>query len=417
MNTDIAIIGNGCAALSAVEAIRQSGYRGGIDIFSDSVWQPYNPMLTTYYLSGKIPFEQLFPASEYSAFFEKNEAGVHLNSRVIALNAQEKTLTDASNRIVRFSQCLIASGASPFVPPMEGADAPNVFTMRTAEDALRVKRYVETHEIRSALVVGASMVGIKVCEYFAHNGVDCCLADGADRIFPLSTHPNCAALLEEIVKNNGVRLRFNGAISKILHERDNSYAYFSNSDTPECADIVILSIGVRPNLSFVDRTQLEVDRGIIIDKGMRTSQKGIFAAGDCTQGYDVDLKANRIVGLLQNARMQGRTAGRNLAGGNDTYCGSTPHNITYFMDTDFIGIGDPGAEGEVFERTLTGGRYIRIVRESGRILCVNLINMKEISGVLKNLFFKMLDVDVGDNRAAFDYEEFVDCLITKYMYR
>jgi 3-phenylpropionate/trans-cinnamate dioxygenase ferredoxin reductase subunit len=416
INTNVAIIGNGCATISAIEALRTNGFNGKIDVLSDSIWQAYNPMLTTYYLSNKIPFESFFMSNGYSDFYSKNEVSVSLNSKITKLDTQEKVMIDNLGREIYFEKCLIASGASPFVPAFEGHDSKNVFVVRTIEDILKIKEYISAHTIKQALVVGASMVGIKVAEFFKHEGIECSLADGASHIFPLAAHANCSEIIEDIVNNNGIKLRLGASITKISNSGPKTLAYFSDGLEPEKADIIILSIGVRPNIDFISRNQIEIDRGIIVNKKMKTNAPCIYAAGDCTQGYDIMSNSNRIIGLLANARYQGRTAGRNIAGTEDLYMGNTPHNITYFLNTDFIGIGDPNAQGEVLEKyNKKTKKYIRVVKNNDKILLVNLINYKEISGTFRNLVFKKLTECSENKSESYSYEKLVDTLIKSEM--
>ena len=437
MDTDIAIIGNGCAARSAMETIRQSGFKGRVDAFSASSLPAYNPMLTTYFLSGKITSDQLLQSSD-DDFYAKNEIRLHLDTPIAALDADKKIIRDISGNSCHYESCLIASGAAPFVPPIGGATENGVFVVRTAEDVLKIRAYMDSHPVHSALVVGASMVGIKVAEYLLQENIVCCLADGAGGIFPLSAHPHCQTLIQASLLRQGLKLRFGGNIVRIARRQDGLAAFFSDSQEPLLADVIFLCIGVRPRLSFLSSTGPAVKGGILVDDKMRTSCRDLYAAGDCTAGYDLYYHDKRVIGLLANARLQGRTAGRNMAGGNDSYCGSTAHNITHFMDMDFVSIGNPLAQGQVFEQVLKNERYIRLVWDKERLLSVNLLNMKEIAGVLKHLFLKTAgggpgtpstiagedlpaaDPDIsgavpGSAAMSLDYREFARNIIKKYM--
>jgi len=415
LHTETAIIGNGCASREAIKALRQCGYGGRIDVFSDSRLPAYNPMLTTYYLSGKIPCEGLFLYEENQKFCETYEVSLHLNTGIVRLDPDEKRFLDASDRMWTYDRCLIATGASPFQPPIEGVREEGVFVLRTAEDALHVKTHMESRRIRSALVIGASMVGIKAAEYLLQEGISCCLADGGSGMFPLSAHPHCQALIEMAVKRKGLGLRFGGNVVGIRRQGKELAAFFSDSEEPVKADMIFLCIGVRPNLSFLDREKVLIRGGILVDDHMCTSCKDLYAAGDCTAGHDVFYGDNRVIGLLANARLQGRTAGRNMAGQEDCYCGSTAHNITHFMGMDFVSIGDPRAEGQVYERYLSKDRYLRVVWNESRLLCVNLLNMKEAAGILKHLFLKAEAQGPKGKGSFLDYGEFSTHLIKKYM--
>lgn len=192
-------------------------------------------------------------------------------------------------------------------------------------------------------------------------------------------------MIEDEVKRKGLKLRFGGNITRITRDGKGLWAFFSDSEEPVAADMIFLCISVRPNLSFLNPEQVAVKGGILVDPCMRTSCKDLYAAGDCTAGHDVIYGDNRIIGLLSNVRFQGRTAGRNMA------------------------------EGRVFEKYLKRGRYIRLVWDEGRLLSVNLLNAKEIAGVLKNLFLKTGACFHQQEEDFLDYGEFSAQLIKKYM--
>ncbi|MBE3572950.1 MAG: NAD(P)/FAD-dependent oxidoreductase [Moorella humiferrea] len=386
----IAIIGNGAAAIHAVMALRESGYQDSIHIFSDSIWPSYNPMLTTYFAAGKIPLEKCFPFGASFDFYRRYGVDLHLGSPVVKLDAAQQIVQTASGESLQYSQCLIASGAAPILPPIPGLDSPRVFTMRTIEDALRLKAALE-YGPRKALVVGASMVGIKVVELFYEAGLEVCLADLASQVFPLAAHPDCARLIEDYLAEKAIRLRLGAGLRGIETSAGGIKAYFSDNGPPKLADLVVICIGVRPNLQFIDPDQIAVDKGIIVDDHMRTSAPNIYAAGDVAQVTNLLTGGKEVIGLWANARYQGRTAGRKMAGLEDLYPGSIPHNITHFFDMVFAGIGDVRS-GDYEEKAWKGDTYCHLVMRAGRLVGVNLLNCSPAAGILKQLILKGLNV-------------------------
>ncbi len=123
------ILGNGCAGAECLKALRESGYQGPVHVFSDSKWPIYNPTLTTYYLAGKIGFDGLFPYD--GSFHRLYGAELHAGSPIVALDTQAKLVANQAGLEVKYDRCLIATGASPFIPPIEGGGSRRVYTMRT----------------------------------------------------------------------------------------------------------------------------------------------------------------------------------------------------------------------------------------------------------------------------------------------
>ncbi len=381
----VAIVGNGCAAAECVKALRESGYSGEIHLFTDNSWPVYNPMLTTYFVTGKIGFDALFPYGG-GAFFERYGVKVHPGSPVVALDAAQKVMANRAGFDLKYDQCLIASGASPILPHIEGIDSPRIHTMRTVEDAVRLKETLAERP-RSALVVGASMVGIKLVELFHGMGMDVCLADLAEQIFPLAAHPACARVIEDRLRDRGVRLRLGAGIQKVEETPRGVRAYFGDGGASEEADLLMMCIGVRANTGFVDRSQVEVKQGILVDERMRTSAEGLYAAGDVAQGRELLSGGQQIIGLWANARYQGRTAGRNMAGASEAFAGNIPHNITHFMGMDFVGIGNVRDYDRMEERS-DGNGLVQLFWRNGLLVGANLLDSYAEAGIIKNALVK-----------------------------
>ncbi len=382
----VCIIGNGGAAVEACRGLRESGFDGDIDVFARGSLPPYNPMLTSFYAAGKIPYAHMFPYGASDTAFGKYRARVRRDSPVDKLLARERRLVAAGGEYA-FDSCCIASGASPIVPPIPGATLPGVYAMRTVEDAVAVREAMD-RKPRSALVVGASMVGIKLVELFWKAGMEVTLADLAERIFPLAAHPDCSRVIEDRLVAKGIDLRFGCALERIDAAPGGVLvASFKDSTHRVAVDIVILAIGVRANLGFIDRDELEVRQGVLVDTRMQTNVPGIYAAGDCAQGMNLLTGERQIIGLWASARNQGYTAGCNMAGAPREYAGDILHNITHFMGMDFVGIGDVGADNS--STTEQGdGWFRKVFYRDGQVVGANFVDSYTEAGVFKNALVK-----------------------------
>ncbi|ONI38660.1 hypothetical protein AN639_07195 [Candidatus Epulonipiscium fishelsonii] len=332
------IIGSGAAAYECAKAMVEENYEGEIHVFSDTNRAPYNPMLTTYYAVGKLNFSGMFPYGEGEEVWSKLGVIFHPNTPVTKLDAINKTVT-THNNTYSYDNCVIATGATPIVPPFPGHNSKKLFTVRTVEDAEKLFQ-ASKDKPKRVIVVGASMVGIKVVELFDKVGSQVCLVDLAPRIFPLAAHPECSKEIEARLAKMGIKLRFGSKLTSIEDTKDGVRVHFEEENNTEDGDIIILCIGVRANIGFVDKTQVETEQGILINNNMQTNVPSLYAVGDVAQGFEVITGKKRIIGLWASARMQGRCAGQNIAGGNATYEGNIMHNITHFMNMDFVGLGE-----------------------------------------------------------------------------
>jgi NADPH-dependent 2,4-dienoyl-CoA reductase/sulfur reductase-like enzyme len=192
------------------------------------------------------------------------------------------------------------------------------------------------------------------------------------------------------LEQKGIKLRFGAGIEKVEEtSRGGIRAYLEGSTESEEADLLVMCIGVRANTGFIDRKQVAVDRGILVDGYMRTSVPGLYAAGDVAQGKNLLSGESEMIGLWNNARYQGRTAGRNMAGENEFFAGNIPHNITRFMGMDFIGIGNVNDHDRI-EKKYDGKRYIQLFWKDGLLTGANFLDSYTESGVIKHALIKGL---------------------------
>ena len=265
LSLPIAIVGNGGAAAEAVLALRANGYPGDIHLFADNEHPPYNPMLGTYVVGGKIPLEKAFPFGDGQTFYAANRVTAHLAAPVAHLDAEARELTTASGDVYRYEDCIVASGARPAVPPIPGLretlaprlhatgtapDQRRVFTLQTLEDALALKKTVDelltdaaqagavhagatgrgaaragtaapgltpsaaVPALRAA-VVGASFAGVKIASVLHELGFTVSLIEREASILPLAAHPEAARLMEASLLAEGYELRLGATLAGV----------------------------------------------------------------------------------------------------------------------------------------------------------------------------------------------------------
>lgn len=390
-----AIIGFGCAGYHALSAIREAGCTAQIDIYSDTDMPPYNPMLTTYYVAGKLPFEGMFPFGTLEEIGRQFQVGFHTKVRVNEIKAKEKAVITSDGEKRTYDKILVSTGARAFVPG-SFASLKDAHCMRAVEDACRLREALNKRPYKNAVVIGASMVGIKVAELLHKRGIKVTLADMAPHIFALAAYPAVSQMIEERVEKAGIELRFGQAITEACEHTDregNATGYtvcFGDGSRVE-TELLILNIGTRAAAETLNPGEIQIDRGIVVNRRMETSVPGIYAAGDCCQGNNLQSGQTQIIGLWANAGVQGRVAGRNMAGVCDEADGNILHNITHFLDMDFIGLGDNRITGETYEHMNPDrGFYLQAVLKDGKPAGFNILDNYGLSGVLKAHLIKVL---------------------------
>ena len=230
----------------------------------------------------------------------------------------------------------------------------------------------------------------KTAEIFYRKGIPTTLVDGASGLFPLAAYPDVAAMMQAKLNDLKIAQIYNAQVAAI---RSNTVE-LSDGRTLE-ADCICLCIGVHANIQLVantkavEGTEIKIGKGIIVNEQMQTNVPGIFAAGDCCEGKNLQTGETSVIGLWANAGAQGECAGKNMAGKEAVYYGNILHNITHFMDMDFISLGDITLPGE--HRRFTGKDFlVEVCMDAGRLNSINIFGQYRISGILKSHLTKRL---------------------------
>ena len=317
----------------------------------------------------------------------------HFGSPVATLNAANKEVLLESGERLSYDRCLVATGSRPTLPNIPGLnDFSRVFTLRTPKDTIALHQALSP--AKHALVLGASMIGVKLAEILMGHGIKVTLLDVADQIMPNAAHPECAPLMEFEIKKRGVNLHLGRTLEGVEKRGRNLFCHFKDSRSLE-ADLCLVCTGVRPNLDFLNPDQVETDRGILVDDHMKTSAEGLYAAGDVSQGLNPLSGKKEMIGLWGNACWQGRTAGLNMAGSDTAYPGTIPHHISSFFGRTFVHLGDINRSGTdvkiLSNRNFSGAPFYLLVFDKDILVGVNTINAFQQAGRLKSAMLQKLD--------------------------
>lgn len=369
------IIGNSIAATACIEGIRSVDKKGEITVVSAENYPAYGRPLISYCLLGRVKRENMDyrPAD----FYGKNEVSVYYGRTAVKIDAERKKVVLDDNRELAYDKLLVSTGSRPFVPPMQGLDkAEHKFSFMTMDDMLALER--ELAPDKRVLVIGAGLIGLKCVEGILNRVQSVTVVDMADRILPSILDSEGAAIVQRGLEERGVKF----CLSDSAERFESNTAYLKNSKQKLDFDILVVAVGVRPNTDLVKEAGGEVNRGIVVDKGMRTSLKDVYAAGDCAEGFDSSIGANRILALLPNAYFQGNVAGVNMAGGMAVQNDAIPMNAIGFFDTHVLTAGV--YEGEVFA-DVHDNVYKKLFVKDGYLVGFILINDFLRAGIYTSL--------------------------------
>jgi len=344
------IIGNSAAAVGAIEGIREHDQDNPITVVADESQHVYSRPLISYLLGGKVDESRMFYRPP--DFYERNRVEPMLGVEVAQVNPDRKTISLAGDITLPYDRLLISTGGRPFVPPVAGADLDGVFTFTRWEDTRRIERYIEKHHVESALVVGGGLIGLKTTEALMARSIRVTVVELADRILSISFDRTASRLAETILRREGAEIRTGTSVEEIVGKDGRvDHAVLRDGDQVTC-DLVVFAIGVRPNIGLIPQgAGIKINRGIVVDRQMRTSAPHVYAAGDCSEAYDMLLGINRPIAIWPNAYAQGYVAGYNMAGAEKEYAGGFPMNSVEVcgVPTISVGLTDPQEDKESYE--------------------------------------------------------------------
>ena len=392
------IIGNSVAAINAVEAIRGTDTEGSITIISDEEALNYSRPLLSYYLGGRITEDRL--AFRDTVFYEKHKVDLILGNRATGLDTQKRQVSLADGARLPYDRLLLSVGGVPIVPPpIDGLrhDTTGVFTFIQLQEAQRLINYIERESIQEAVVLGAGLIGLKAIEGLLERGVRVTVIELADRVLANTFDAEASAMLEERLAAHGCTVIKGDTIQQIKTKGKKVKQLILKSGTEIPTFLLIVAVGVRPNLALVKGTTIKTDRGIVVDEYMHTSAEDVYAAGDCAQGLDFLSKENAVIAIWPVAARQGKVAGLNMSGSQTPYPGLFAMNSVQIMDIPTISFGmttPPEGEGyEVLQRVDRAKRsYKKIVLRNDRVVGAILLNAVERAGVYGMLIREGIDV-------------------------
>ena len=198
----------------------------------------------------------------------------------------------------------------------QGDQFKNVFYLRTAADAQKIKRSL--HKKKRAVVIGAGYIGLEISAILRQFGIEVTIIDLADRVLERVTSQYFSQYVQKLHEEHGVNFMMKTGVSHLEGDTEVKYVICENGEKLAC-DIVFIGIGVTPNVELAKKAGLKVGKGIIVDERCQTSEEDIYAAGDCTQHYNSFYDKTIILESVQNANDQGRCAATNIAGNRQNY--------------------------------------------------------------------------------------------------
>ncbi|DAB17630.1 TPA: pyridine nucleotide-disulfide oxidoreductase [Candidatus Gastranaerophilales bacterium HUM_19] len=328
------IIGGGACGASTAARIRRLDESAEIIVLEKTGEISIANCGLPYYTSGVINDREKMLVSSPEKFREWFNINVKLNTEVININPDEKFVETADGEKINYDKLVLAQGAKPFVPPIEGIPEQKVFTVRTLFDADNIKSYIKEKGVRKAIVIGGGFIGVEMAENLNEMGLETTLIEQQNQILAPVDY-EIAAFLHNEMRDRGIELVLSDGVKKF-----NDNKVILNSSREIEFDIIIMAIGVRPEITLAKNAGLETARGIIVNQKMQTSNPDIYAGGDGVEIKDFVTGENTLIPLAGPANRQGRIIADNICGIESAYKNSQGTSVLKVFDLTAASVGN-----------------------------------------------------------------------------
>ena len=331
------IIGGVAAGAGCAARLRRLDESAEIVLLERGKYISYANCGLPYYIGGVIRSREALFVTKKETMESRFNVDVRTESEVLSIDRAAKQVTVRNlreNREYRenYDKLVIATGSSPLRPPIPGVDSERIMTLWTVPDTDRIHAMVKEKGAKTTAVVGGGFIGLETAENLRHAGLEVTLIEAMDQVMaPLDRE--MAELLHEHLEENGVELRLSDGVDHFREEASRVAVYLKSGKCVE-ADMVILSIGVRPNSRIAGDAGLALNErgGIITDEFLRTEDPDIYAAGDVIEVTDIVSGEPAMVPLAGPANKMGRIVADNIAGGEEVYRGSQGSSVAKVFD-------------------------------------------------------------------------------------
>ncbi|NDW11492.1 pyridine nucleotide-disulfide oxidoreductase [Bacteroides sp. 214] len=339
------VIGGVAGGATAAARIRRNDESAEIILFEKGKYVSYANCGLPYYIGGTIPERESLFLQTPESFGERFNVDVRVLNEVTEIDWQKKTVTvrrlkDGSEYVENYDKLLLSPGATPVRPPLPGIDSEGIFTLRDVTDTDRIKAYITSNDIRRAVVVGAGFIGLEMAENLHHAGAEVSIVEMANQVMAPIDY-SMATQVHQHLLQKGVTLHLEQSVEKFSKRGKQIDVHFKSGQIVE-ADMVILSIGVRPATALAKAAGLKIGEmgGIWVDEYLQTSAADIYAVGDAIE-FPHPLTGKPWLNYLANpANRQGRVVADNMVLGNITkYEGAIGTSIAKVFDMTVASTG------------------------------------------------------------------------------
>ncbi len=335
MSYKVIIIGGVAGGASTAARLRRLNEKAEITIIERGDYISYANCGLPYYIGGAIEERDSLLVMTPQQFKERLNIEVRIKNEALKIDREKKELLirDINNNSEyreTYDYLVLSPGAESLRPPIPGIDNPGIFSMRTIPDTDRIYNYIAENKPKNTVVVGAGYIGLEMAENFKLRGLNVTVVELAPHVLP-PIDADIAALVQQYLREQGVILKLSDGV-KEFHQSDRGNRVELNSGEILEAELVLLSIGVKPDIKLAKEAGLATDRGIKVNEFMQTSDPAIYAIGDAVEVKNLVTNKPAIIPLGGPANKQGRIAANNISGKKEIYRGTQGTSVLKIFD-------------------------------------------------------------------------------------
>jgi len=338
----IIIVGNNVAGTFTAQNIRFLNDDIDIEIFTQEQYPYYTRVKLPEVISDKVQVDDLIVFKDY--WYKDKKIKLNLNKRVIKIEPQQKKIfIEGENIPATYDKLILALGSVPNIPPINNARemvGKGVFTLRTMEDTIDIKNYIEKTKAKKAIIIGGGLLGLELASQIKDSNLDTTVVEFFPKLLPRQLDDECSTMLKEEIETKGIKIVLNATTEEILGNGSVTGIKLKDGQKFE-ADIILIQAGIRATIDLAQISGIETNRGIVVDEFLETSEKNIFAVGDC-----IEYK-NQTWGIIPACMEQSKIVAASALGLKKIeYKGTTPKSTLKIVGLELtsIGIFDPSQE-------------------------------------------------------------------------
>ena len=380
------IIGNSITSVGCIESIRKYDSQGSITVIGEENHPIYARPLISYLLQGKTDEQKM--TYRDADFYEKHSVRLLIGRKVEKIEADSQLLTLDDGSIMQYDKLLIATGSLPFIPPMKNLEeVEKKHTFLSLSDAKELE--TELHPTSRVLIIGAGLIGLKCAEGILERVQSVTVVDLAGRILSSILDEEGSLRVQRHLEQAGIRFHLEDSVREFCGQE----ALLSSGKVVGF-DILVMAVGVKPNIQLAKDAGLAVNKGILIDHTCRTSDAHIWAGGDCSEGWELLSGERRNLALLPNAYMQGESAGYSMTGNEQRFENAIAMNAIGFFGLHIITAGM--YEGEDLLFTTESGYKRLFIKDNHLVGCILIGDQVSRGGIYTDLIRSRTDLRTLD---------------------